>query len=353
MQEGLGKGVFPGASLWVGFRGQEVHKGFYGNGCVEPKIIPLQSSTKFDWASLTKPLATTCVVMSLVAKGEMDLKQPVGDWVPKITLQHLVEHSSGLPVWQPYYRDLIPPKELKDRETTRDYLLDRITQESLLAKPGTKRIYSDLGFILLQIILERHTKKSLDQLFQERVVGPLQLSEVRFELLTCEMLRDYPLAEKRLHQFAATEFCPWRKRLLVGEVHDDHAALLGGVAGHAGLFGTLEGAASLVQALVRAYKGNDDWLPSQVVRDFLGPHRKWPLGWDRPALKDSQAGKYFSENSVGHLGFTGCSVWIDWEKDWQVVLLTNRVHPTHENEKIKEFRPELHDVIYETITKKN
>ena len=361
MQEGIEKGVYPGAALWVGLEGRSVHEGYYGWGCLTPETIRLQKTMAFDWASLTKPLATTCIVMSLMDRQEISLDRKIKDWFSEkgtkfhgeITLQHLLEHSSGLPAWRPYFEAFRKEGEKKDREALKRELLGWILKEPLLHRPGTSRIYSDLGFILLQIILEQETSRSLDQLFQERVVVPLDLKEVGYQKIRSPFLgKDSPLQE-RLQQFVATEYCPWRQRLLCGEVHDDHAAFLEGVAGHAGLFGTLGGAISLIEAIRHAYQGDDRWISPSLVRDFLGPQRPWALGWDRPEENCSQAGQYFSRNSIGHLGFTGCSVWVDWEKDWQVILLTNRIHPTRDNDQIKGFRPKLHDAIYEIITKKN
>jgi serine-type D-Ala-D-Ala carboxypeptidase len=326
MEEGVKTGVYPGAALWVRYQGSVIHERHYY----------LSNTTWFDLASLTKPLATVNVAMALVNEGVIQLGQESA--YPGVTVKHLLEHSSGLPDWKPYYKQLIPLWE--KGEPVQDKLFKLILEEPLLSSPGAKRLYSDLGFILLQKVLEDVTQQSLKHLYDTKVKTLLHISEL-----------DYcPLNGQSSYTYAETGSCSWRHRLLCGEVHDDHAALLGGVAGHAGLFGTLKGVAEMVEKLVEVYAGNGSWLSQEVLHNFIGPQRRWALGWDRPEGKDSQAGQFFSKNSIGHLGYTGCSLWMDWEQDWQVILLTNRVHPDRENNKIKQFRPELHDIIYETIT---
>jgi CubicO group peptidase (beta-lactamase class C family) len=157
------------------------------------------------------------------------------------------------------------------------------------------------------------------------------------------------------HDFAPTEECPWRTKVIQGEVHDENAHALGGYSGHAGLFGTAEEVYEIVTLLREHYLGiRQDYLNPEMVRTFFTRQTRaegstWALGWDTPSLKDSSSGRFFSENSVGHLGFTGTSVWMDLEKDVVVILLTNRIHPTRDNEKIKTFRPELHDTVMKDL----
>ncbi|MGH7961648.1 MAG: serine hydrolase, partial [Candidatus Binatia bacterium] len=158
--------------------------------------------------------------------------------------------------------------------------------------------------------------------------------------------------------FAPTEQCPWRKRLLCGEVHDDNAYAMGGVAGHAGLFSTVDDVNQLVSCLLACYRGESTWLPSALVREFWTrddrvPGSTWALGWDTPSPHGSSAGEFFSPHSIGHLGFTGASLWIDLDRQVQVIVLSNRVHPRRDNEKIKAFRPVLHDAIMRVVLGKS
>jgi len=153
---------------------------------------------------------------------------------------------------------------------------------------------------------------------------------------------------------APTERCPWRKRLLCGEVHDDNAWVMGGVAGHAGLFSSARDIDSLLNCLQRCYEGEDDFIPQAIIREFWTvnaavPGSTWALGWDTPAATGSAAGTLFSSHTVGHLGFTGTSIWLDLDRRRHIVLLSNRVHPTRENDAIREFRPILHDLVNQAL----
>ena len=153
---------------------------------------------------------------------------------------------------------------------------------------------------------------------------------------------------------ASTERCPWRQRVLCGEVHDDNAYAMGGVSGHAGLFSSARDLHQFILLLVECYHGGNGFLTPDLVREFWTqdrtvPGSTWALGWDTPSLKGSSSGQYFSQQSVGHLGYTGTSIWIDLRRDIHVILLTNRIHPTHGNERIREFRPLIHDLIMKAI----
>jgi CubicO group peptidase (beta-lactamase class C family) len=219
-----------------------------------------------------------------------------------------------------------------------------VSAEAPEAEPGTRTLYSDLNFILIDGILAGVTGRPIDALFAERVAKPLGLTGLFFIDLTD------PARTARARQgraFAATERCAWRGRTLVGEVHDDNAHAMGGVSGHAGLFGSLDDVAAVASAWLAAYGGRDDLLDPRLVRQFWQrsplPGSGRTLGFDTPSAVGSQAGGGFGPRTVGHLGFTGTSVWIDPDRELIVVLLTNRVHPTRANEAIKRFRPLLHE----------
>jgi len=249
----------------------------------------------------------------------------------------LLSHSSGLPAWRPYYKKLCT----EPIEKRKKLLLQWILQEPLEYEPESQSLYSDLGFMLLGMLVEKGSAISLDDYVVQNIYKPLKLDEELF-------FNRVPLMKNR--QYAATECCCWRDKILAGEVHDDNAWVTGGVGGHAGLFGTVGGVFRLTELLFDQWQGrvshpayfNDD------LRECLKRNSKkstWGLGFDTPNEQGASCGKYFSKRSVGHLGFTGTSFWIDPEKDLVVVLLTNRVHPNRNNTLIRQFRPDFHDRI--------
>jgi len=302
---------------------------------------PVTGHTLFDLASLTKPLATTLLTLHFVEQGRLRLDDPVARFleVPndkkELTISSLLSHSSGLSPYRPYYRTFDPNRPGQGR--TR--LFQAILDDPLEYPPGSESRYSDLGFILLGAILEKAAEQSLDTLFTRLVAAPLGLERELF----FGPVNDFFLC-------AATEQCSWRGRLIQGEVHDEHCFLLGGVSGHAGLFGTVRAVLHLCRILFLAWQGWREW--SLVSRDTLElaltrreRTSSWCLGFDTPSPGGSSSGGMFSEKSVGHLGFTGTSFWMDPEKGVIVVLLTNRVHPTRSDTRIRSFRPEFHDRI--------
>ncbi len=264
----------------------------------------------------------------------------------------MLSHSSGLPAYEPFFRELIflePPER-------RQALLAKVLATPLQSRPGTASCYSDLGFMLLTGVLEGVYGAPLDRLAEEFLLPGF---EGTLRYCPLNVPTDPTVRPRRpavvAATFAATEYCPWRKRLLVGEVHDENAYCLGGVAGHAGLFGTAHGVFRLLALLWQAYRGSPGHRSrtTEVMREFWAkpsavPDSTWMLGFDTPSPQHSSAGKYFSALSAGHLGFTGTSFWFDLEREILIILLTNRVHPTRENDRLKSFRPLLHNLVMET-----
>ncbi len=349
MRQAIAENVFPGGVLLVS-QGPSV-KLFqaYGYGNIFTNR-PMTIETVFDLASLTKPLATTLAIGKLVQEGKLDLVDPLSAIVPtfkqtdkeRITIRQLLSHHSGLPDYCPYYEKLRGFTPDKRKDGLRQLLL----KESLLHPPGRKALYSDLGFMILNWVVETVSKRRLDHFLTDEIYTPLGLSDLFF----IDLERDRP---KRI--FAATERCPWRKTLLEGEVHDDNAYVMGGVEGHAGLFGTARDVHRLLAALLVAYHGKNATLVfrQELLQKIFARQKKSDraLGFDLPASKDSSCGKYFSETAVGHLGFTGTSFWMDCEHEIIIILLTNRIHPSRANLAIRSFRPVLHDAVMENILK--
>lgn len=348
MQQALADGVFPGGVLMYSVEGEVRFCQAYGVANLDSQR-PVTTDTYFDLASLTKPLATTLAVMKLVDDGRMRIDHTLADLLPgfsnsdkaEITVLHLLCHNSGLPDYQAYYK-ILKQHPFQERISI---LHDQLRGEALVYPTGTRTVYSDIGFLLLQWMIETVAGKRLDRYLYQSVYNPLKLNDLFYIDLSQEK------SEKRL--FAATERCPHRNILVEGVVHDENAYYMGGVAGHTGLFGTAGDVHRLLSELMQAYHGAQSavFYPD-TVRTFLHRpvHAERALGFDVPSGKLSSSGRFFSKNhTVGHLGYTGTSFWMDLSKKIIVILLTNRVHPTRKNERIKRFRPQIHDHVMTSL----
>jgi CubicO group peptidase (beta-lactamase class C family) len=347
MQQAVTEDVFPGGVLLVSKNVRIVFCKAYGFADIFTKR-KMTKDTIFDLASLTKPLATTLAVMMLIQQEKINLEQTLGSILPrfkntekdKIRIDQLLAHVSGLPDYRPYYLKLIGHPPQKRNAALKEYLLD----EPLLTPIGAKVVYSDLGFMILKWVVESVWGMRFDRLVHEQLYYPLDIHKLFFIDLAGDVPEGY---------YAATEQCPWRKILLNGQVHDENAYAMGGIEGHAGLFGTAGEVHRLLSILLAVYQGNR--LGAFVRKDILQLFFKRQdfagraLGFDSPDRVAASCGKYFSETSVGHLGFTGTSFWMDLDKSVIVILLTNRVHPSRDNDKIKAFRPDLHDAVMSAL----
>lgn len=356
-RQGLDHGVFSGVAAGVSVVRHGVrHRGWFCGGLTrtggEGSVV--NHATLFDLASLTKPLCTTICTLHMIEKGLLLwnqcplglLGEPLSNDKFQVTIAHLLNHSSGLPAYSPFFEEFSP----QTSPGIKDLLIRKILRQPLEYRTGERCVYSDLGFILLGAVLERTAGIRLDRLFDDIVATPLKLSPQICFLPVSEY------QERGLNDIAATEQCPWRKKLMQGEVHDEHCWLMGGVAGHAGLFGEIEGVTTLCEYILDSWKGriSRPIIATEVLNKALTskhPKYSWLLGFDSPSPGQSTSGRYFSPQSVGHLGFSGTSFWIDPAKEIVVVLLTNRIHPTRDNTKIREFRPYFHDCVMEAIMK--
>ncbi len=300
------------------------------------------NDTIFDLASLTKVLSATTLALRLVERGNLDLSTPVANLVSlwsgpdraSVTVRDLFEHCSGLPAYRPYFRALSgrPAYQLA------------ISREPLDYTPRSRSVYSDPGFVLLGFILEDVGGQPLDSQF-----GAWRTTAgIRSAL-------DYRPQPSWISRIALTENDPWRGRLLQGEVHDENAAALGGVAAHAGLFGTASAVGEAARWWMVLLSGVDDagsQVSSRLARTFTErsavPSSSRAVGWDtmRPT---SSCGTRLSAHAIGHTGFTGTSLWIDPQQDLYVVLLTNRVHPSRDNDKIQQVRRDFHDAVVDAM----
>jgi serine-type D-Ala-D-Ala carboxypeptidase len=340
--EAIDARAFPACSVAVTHHGELVAHKAFGRFTYDPSSPEVTSATIFDLASLTKVVATTAMAMILFERGVLDLEAPVTAVVPEfagadarraeVTFRMLLAHRSGLPAYEKLFL------RARDRED----LLRLAFATELAASPGSHVAYSDIGFIILAVALERLADEHLDSFCQREVFGPLAMSHTTFNPPNTLRENIPPTADDRtfLH------------RMIQGEVQDENASALGGVAGHAGLFSTADDLARFAHALLN---GGYPILRPETVHLFTrresapeGTSRA--LGWDTPSVP-SQSGKYFGPKSFGHLGYTGTSLWID--PDWQlsITLLTNRTWPDCQNLTIKQVRPAFHDAVVQALDK--
>lgn len=354
LEEAIAARAFPGCAFGVLACGEvtlpATHIGALGRFTFEPESPLVSAETAYDVASLTKVVATTAAMMLLVQRQQIDVDTLLGDLLPgfvvgrapgdaarKVTLRHLLAHNSGLPGYVELFR----------AATTPEALFRACLELPLEVEPGTRAEYSDPGFILLGKALEVRTGETLDLWLGREVLRPLGMSATGF--CPAPALRD---------AIPPTEEDTWfRHRLIQGEVQDENAWVLGGVAGQAGLFSNVANLLRFAVEVVSAGAENSangvpNLFEAATVKRFT--QRQEPegssraLGWDTPSA-NSSAGKHFSGHSVGHLGFSGCSLWIDLEAAVAVVLLTNRTLPDRKSQLIREVRPAFHDAIREAL----
>ena len=321
----------PSASVAVEVDGARVLHATEGHARVSPDQ-PARLHQAYDLASVTKALVTTPVAARLVADGQLDLHAPVQEVLPDvptgITAAHLLTHSSGYPAWNKLYRHATEGWGLV---TSRRAIIGAARRTPLVDTPGAREIYSDVGFLVLLDLLEVLGGDRLDRLFHRWVVEPAGVRDLGW---------GWPGA-------AATEDCAERSGVVQGTVHDLNCAAMGGVSSHAGLFGTASAVARLGTALLEAARGVDNGLPGAGLRALMaldGPGSHCG-DFDRISAGYTSTGSFFPPDTVGHLGFTGTSVWLVPSRRAAVVVLTNRVHPSVEAWGIREFRPRIHDWI--------
>ncbi len=328
--------VFPGASLAVLYKGNVVFHKAFGKLTYDRTSSPADTTTMYDLASLTKAVVTTNIVMQLVERDSLNLHAPVSHYLPEftgkgketITIEHLLRHTSGLRAHTLFSKTCSTPQQL----------FSTIASDTLLSKPGTTTLYSDLGFMLLGRIIETITGRTLDANFHHRFAEPLGMTSTMFTPPQSLSWRIAPVEKDNL----------WPFTIQRPQVHDQNSALLGGVAGHAGLYSTTADLISMVAMLMNGgtVKGHS-YIKAATLKKFLARKDSLrALGWDvRSPGGHSSAGDYYSTSSYGHLGFTGTSIWIDPANELAVIFLCNRVYPSSANIKIRSFRPLLHNTV--------
>ena len=350
LEDAIGAHAFPGCAFGVLVDGRIVLQGALGRFTWEEDSPLVAADTVYDVASLTKVVATTAAAMLLVQRGQLDLEIRLGDLLPdfvagraawdlarNVTLSHLLAHSSGLPGYVELFRAASKPAEL----------LDACQRLPIEAAPGTRAEYSDPGFILLGKSIEALVHEDLAGWMRREIYAPLGMTVTGF----CPPLATRPA-------IPPTEVdSDFRHRCIQGEVQDENAWVLGGVAGHAGLFSNVQDLLRLAAAILGDRRSQEprkepSLFDRRIVEQFA--QRQLPqgsaraLGWDTPS-EPSSSGKHFSRHSIGHLGYSGCSLWIDLDAGLAVVLLSNRTWPDRKSQLIRQVRPAFHDAVREAI----
>lgn len=343
------KGFFPGAVLLVGLDNKIVLHEAYGKADIF-NDTKMQKDSLFDLASLTKPFATALAISKLVGDKKIFLDQKVGTILKyfsqntkkDITIDMLLRHTSGLPAHRKYYKKIIK------RKNPRQYLRFMLAKEPLVNKPNECQVYSDLGFMVLCWIIEFVTNKRLDHFVHEQIYSILDIDDLFF----IDIQRKEKVSTLKRNKIVAFSQCPWREKIMLGEVDDDNAWAAGGIEGHAGLFGDTISVFVLCCEILNALNNKDvKAICPDIIKLMVQKKNNFEMvaGFDTPSKEKSSCGDFFSSSSIGHLGFTGTSFWIDPKTSLIVIFFTNRVHPSRLNEGIKEFRGKLHDLIFKLV----
>ncbi len=346
IRDGIEQRAFPGAALAVTHRGSLIASHGFGNFTYDEGAPPIQAETVFDLASVTKVIATTAVAMLLYERHQLMLDAPLSNFLPEfvslaprqqqatreaVTIRMLLAHTSGLPAYEKLFLSA----------QSREELMRAALTTPLTVLPGTRAEYSDIGFILLGEVLAREAGLTLDLVGQQEIFAPLGMARTRFNSPQEWKASIPPTEDDRA----------FRKRVVQGEVNDENAYVMGGVAGHAGVFAPATDVARFAECMLRS--GTPLFQPTTVKlfthREETPAGTSRALGWDTPSLNGSSSGAYFSQTSFGHLGFTGTSLWIDPVRQLSVTLLTNRTWPNRESQRIRQVRPRVHDAIVEAL----
>ena len=346
IRAGIAQRAFPAAALAVTHGGALVASQGFGRFTYEDDAPQVRADTIFDLASLTKVMATTAVAMVLYDRGKLTLDEPVARTLPEfvslapvqqrawreaVTIRMLLAHSSGLPAYE----------RLFESASTREELVHAAMKTPSVAAPGERAVYSDIGFILLGELLALKTALRLDVVARQEIFAPLGMRRSGFHPPRDWAAEIPPTEDDRT----------FRCRVVQGEVNDENAYVMGGVAGHAGVFAPATEVARFAECMLC---GGWPIMKPETVKGFTRRETSPPdttraLGWDTPSRPESSSGRRFSDGSFGHLGFTGTSLWIDPLRKLTVTLLTNRTWPDRNSQAIREVRPMVHDAIVEAI----
>jgi serine-type D-Ala-D-Ala carboxypeptidase len=368
MNTAVKDGVFPGAVLVVGVGDETLYFQAHGSKSFRtnrnPEPLTMTEDTVFDLAGLTASVATATIIMKLVELDRITLPERMSRYIQgfgvlgksPITLSHLLTHTSGLPAWIPYFEEILRENTssrvgILTSRGARDYVLSQIIRSPLKAEQGVRYLYSDVGLILLGELVEALTALSLERAFHKFVAQPLRLKSSSYiDLTRIRRGGITPVTDL----IAPTEDCSWRKRVLCGEVHDDNAWAMGGIAGHSGIFSSAPDLDKYCRELRLALAGKSDFLRRETVVEFTQPRvlangTIVRHGWDTASRENGMVNAGLSQSAFGCNGFTGCSLWIDPERDMHIILLSNRINPTRSNKKLLAFRPQVHKTVVDLL----
>lgn len=351
LEKAIQQGTISGAAVAVGRGGEILHEWSLGRAFLDP-AADVAPDTLFDVGTLTQALATASLFIALASEHRLNLNVFAAKYWPefseegkeKVSLRHLLKHTSGLPADRPYFQELaLQHPDWIGTERGKEFILGRLSSEPLEYPPTYALVQSNLGYLALGHIAECIAGEPLSALFHRIVAGPLGLSSAQFRLP--------PELRSRA---AAAGFCPHRHRTLRGEVADSNAWAMGGVAGHAGIFIAAADAVRIGMGLAASLRREGGWLPSQMVSEFIGPKAKYKMGWEPPERPIPACGGRFSANTVGHKSRTGHSLWIDLDDETAIAVFAvfspgeghielARTRP------FEELLPPLHDAIREQI----
>lgn len=359
LQQAVNEGVFPGAVVLAGKEEKVEHVSCSGHLSRDAKT-PVTYDTVYDAASLTKPVCTVALLMSLISKKEISVNDTLGKFFSEkqinghtkdVTIEDVLSHQSGIRSYVPFYEEIFDwDKQKIGSGSSRQRIFERARSEEPEYDKGAKYAYSDLGFIILCEIIERVGGSRLDKLAKNIIFDPIGMTKSSFvpwkETNADEIFKQAILAP--------TQYYDWLGAVARGVVHDENCYCMGGISGHAGLFTTVRDLAAFARELLKGLDGRSDLFDAELCKKFFKKRGSvegspWALGWKTPSIQDRSCGDLFGKNSIGHLGFTGCSIWIDLDCRLFVILLSNRVNLGRDNIKIREFRPTIHNKVMKIL----
>jgi CubicO group peptidase (beta-lactamase class C family) len=369
LQQGVDQQVFPGGVLLVNLNGENIFAEAVGNFTytsekeIEEQTLPSQVTieTVYDIGNLSSVISTAAILMRLVDEKRVNLDDKVIRYVQSfsvhgkadVTVRDLLRHTSGLAPWKPYYEELLRENTGKHMgiltsRGAREYIYNDINRGELKFPLRSRQVYSDIGLILLGSIIENLTGMSLDRSAQKYVFFPLEMRSSSYVDLALVKRRGLlPVRE----MVAPTETCSWRKKMLWGEVQDDNAWAMGGIAGNAGIFTNAPDVINFADNMLKTFSGRGSFVKTETLNEFwsAGEDERFALGWEKPSAENGFNESGLSDQAVGFSSNTGCTIWLEPNKNFSLVFLSNRSCPTRSNKKYLSFAPAMVRSVLESV----